>query len=90
MSRYITFDVKTPSRFNNRMNAIGITIIEVGAITRKLYSFINPETNFEYFNTQLTGISEKALHDKPAFSQIRDKIESIMNKRYFGCTQCTI
>lgn len=79
MSRYISFDVETPNRFNNRMSAIGITIIEDGIITRKLYSLINPETSFDYFNTQLTGISEEMVQNKPTFPQIWDKIEPLMN-----------
>ncbi len=79
MSRYIAFDVETPNRFNNRMSAIGITIIEDGIITRKLYSLINPETSFDYFNTQLTRISEEMVQDKPTFSQIWNKIEPIMS-----------
>ena len=65
MSRYIAFDVETPNRFNNRMSAIGITIIEDGIITRKLYSLINPETSFDYFNTQLTGISAEMVQACP-------------------------
>ena len=52
MSRYIAFDVETPNRFNNCMSAIGITVIEDGIITKKLYSLINPETSFDDFNTQ--------------------------------------
>ncbi len=79
MARYIAFDVETPNRFNIRMSAIGITIIEDGIITRKLYSLINPETSFDYFNTQLTGISEEMVQDKPTFPQICDKIEPLMN-----------
>ena len=79
MSRYIAFDVETPNRFNNRMSAIGITIIEDEIITRKLYSLINSETSFDYFNIQLTGISEEMVLDKPIFPQIWDKIEPLMS-----------
>ena len=32
MYRYVAFDVETPNRFNNRMSAIGISVIEDGAI----------------------------------------------------------
>lgn len=79
MSRYIAFDVETPNRFNNRMSAIGITVIEDGIITKKLYSLINPETSFDYFNTRLTGINEKMVQDKPAFPEIWERIEPLMN-----------
>ena len=79
MLRYIAFDVETPNRFNNRMSAIGITVIENGVITKKLYSLIDPETSFDYFNTRLTGISEETVRGKPAFPEIWEKIEPIMN-----------
>lgn len=79
MSRYIAFDVETPNRYNNRMSAIGITIIENGKITRKLYSLINPETVFDYFNTQLTETSEEMVQDKPTFPKIWNTIEPIMD-----------
>lgn len=70
MSQYIAYDVETPNRFNNRISAIGITIIKNEIIARKLYSLINPETGFVCFNTQLTGIREEKVHDKPTFPQI--------------------
>ena len=31
--RYIAFDVETPNRYNDRMSAIGITVVEDGRIT---------------------------------------------------------
>ena len=43
MSRYIVFDVETPNRWNNRMSAIGISVIENGAIVREFYSLVQPE-----------------------------------------------
>ena len=33
MSRFIVFDVETPNRYNNRMSAIGICVVESGRIT---------------------------------------------------------
>ena len=56
-SRYIAFDVETPNHLNNRMSAIGISVIENGKIIEEFYSLVNPETSFDPFNIQLTGIS---------------------------------
>ena len=33
MSRFIVFDLETPNRYNNRMSAIGICVVESGRIT---------------------------------------------------------
>ena len=51
MARFAAFDVETPNRLSNRMSAIGISVIEDGAIVDEYYSLVNPETHFDYFNT---------------------------------------
>lgn len=79
MSRFIAFDVETPNRLSNRMSAIGITVIENGAITQRFYSLINPETHFDYFNTRLTGINEKTVADSPTFPELWQIIEPVMS-----------
>lgn len=70
MYNYVVFDVETPNRANNRMSAIGISLIENGKITKEFYSLINPETSFDYFNTVLTGIDEDMVAFSPNFEEI--------------------
>lgn len=79
MYRYVVFDVETPNRYNNRMSAIGIAVIEDGQITEEFFSYVNPETFFDYFNTQLTGISERTVADAPAFPDLWAQIEPILS-----------
>ena len=55
MPRYIAFDVETPNRYNSRMSAIGISVIEDRTITEEYFSLVDPEQSFDWFNTQLTG-----------------------------------
>ena len=78
MERFIVFDVETPNRFNNRISAIGITVIEDGEISDSFYSLVNPETHFDYFNTRLTGISEESVMYSPTFPDLWCQIEPIM------------
>ena len=56
-SRYIVFDTETPNSRNNRMSAIGISVVEDGVITREFATLVNPEAHFDPFNIQLTGIT---------------------------------
>ncbi len=79
MARFIVFDVETPNHYNNRMSAIGITVIEDGVITDEYYSLVNPETHFDDFNVRLTGISEETVWDAPAFPELWEEIEPIMS-----------
>ena len=67
MPRFTVFDVETPNRLSTRISAIGITVIEDGAIADEFYSLVNPETHFDYFNTKLTGISEETVRNAPVF-----------------------
>ena len=78
MYRYIVFDVETPNRFNDRMSAIGISVVENGAITREFFSYVNPEARFDAFNTQLTGIDEATVAHAPAFPALWAKIGPLM------------
>ena len=79
MYRYIVFDVETPNRYNSRMSAIGISVVENGAITQELFSYVNPETYFDAFNTQLTGIDKNTVADAPNFPALWKKIEPVIS-----------
>ena len=47
MHDYVVFDVETPNRANDRMSAIGITIIRNGRIADDYYTLVDPETHFD-------------------------------------------
>ena len=79
MVRYIVFDVETPNRYNNRISAIGITVVENGEIRESHFSYVNPETSFDYFNTQLTGIDEYTVKDAPTFPELWQQIEPLFS-----------
>ncbi len=79
MYNYVAFDLETPNRANDRMSAIGITLIREGTITQEYYSLVDPQTYFDRFNTQLTGISSETVKGAPNFAQLWEKIEPLMN-----------
>ena len=78
MYRYIAFDVETPNRYNDRMSAIGISVIENGRITEEFFSYVNPQAPFDAFNSQLTGIYPATVADAPAFPALWAKIGPVM------------
>ena len=77
--RFIAFDVETPNRYNCRMSAIGISVIEDGAIVDEFYSLVNPEAAFDDFNTRLTGIDANMVKDAPTFSELWEEIGPMMS-----------
>ena len=78
-NRYIAFDVETPNAANDRMSAIGITVVEKGKIQQEFYTLVNPEAHFDPFNIELTGITPEMVEDAPAFPRLWQEIEPIMN-----------
>ena len=79
MSRFVAFDVETPNRLCDRMSAIGITVIEEDRITEEFYSLVDPETHFDEFNVQLTGISEETVAGAPTFREVWGRIGELMS-----------
>ncbi len=77
--RYIAFDVETPNYANDRISAIGISVIENGCVTSDFYTLVNPEAHFDPFNIQLTGSTPEMVADKPTFPELWEKIQPIMD-----------
>ncbi len=76
--RFVAFDVETPNRDCNRMSAIGITVLENGAVTDEFYSLVDPETVFDPFNTWLTGIGEETEWGAPTFPELWPRIAPML------------
>jgi len=77
--RYVVYDVETPNALNDRMSAIGISVIEDGKIVKEFFSYVDPETHFDPFNVELTGIDEDVVRGKPTFTELWKEIEPIMS-----------
>lgn len=75
--RFVVFDTETPNWRNDRMSAIGITVVEHGEIIEEFYTLVNPETEFDPFNIRLTGIIPEAVQDQPTFPQLWERIRPI-------------
>ena len=82
LPRYIVFDVETPNHYNDRISAIGITVVEDGQITDSFFSYVNPETFFDDFNTQLTGIDKNKVTGAPTFPELWETIEPIFSSGF--------
>ena len=83
MSRFVAFDVETPNGRNDRISAVGIAVVEDGAIREEFYSLVNPETCFDPFNTSLTGISAETVRRAPTFPEVWEQIEPILSGGLF-------
>ena len=79
MDRYIAFDVETPNRYNSRMSAIGIAVVEDGRIVDSFFSLVDPEQPFDWCNTQWTGLASEAVAGAPTVPELWERIEPLMS-----------
>ena len=77
--RFVAFDVETPTRANDRMSSIGVTVVEGGEIVETFASLINPEVDFDSFNIRLTGITPEAAAQAPNFREIWPTLEPLLS-----------
>ena len=77
--RYVAFDVETPNRWNSRMSAIGVSVVEDGRIVQEFYSLVDPEQPCDWFNSQLTGINEQTVLDAPSFPELWPRLEPLLS-----------
>lgn len=76
--RFIVFDVETPNSLNDRMSALGITVLEKGRVAEEFYTLIDPQTWFARFNVELTGISPADVADSPTFPEVWEAARPLM------------
>lgn len=79
ISRYIVFDTETPNFRNDRMSAIGVSVVEGGMITQEFATLINPETYFNAFNIRLTGITPEAAACAPTFPELWRQLQPLFD-----------
>ena len=77
--RYTVFDVETPNYANDRISAIGIVVMEDDRIVASFTSLVNPETRFDPFNIELTGITPAMTANAPTFGQLWPEICPLMD-----------
>lgn len=77
--RYVAFDVETPNCRNDRMSAIGVTVLENGVITEEFSTLVNPETWFDAFNISLTGITPEMAERAPDFAEVWRRLSPLLD-----------
>jgi len=78
---FIVCDVETTglSPVDNRMTEIALIKVQNGEITDKFSTLINPQQHIPREITNLTGITNEDVYNKPTFSQLSDEILSFID-----------
>ena len=67
---YTVFDVETANSQRDSICAIGVIRYENNQVVYEKEILINPETEFNYFNTRIHGITEKDVVNAPTFPEV--------------------
>lgn len=77
---YAVFDVETPNRKNDRICQIGLIIVENGKIIKDYSTVINPETDFDHINTNITKLNKSKISSAPKFNQLWPDIKNVFKE----------
>lgn len=75
---FIAFDFEMPTQEEPAISAVGISVVKNGKITERVYSLINPETEFSPYVVRLIGITPQMVKNKPTLPEFWEKI-----RKYF-------
>lgn len=68
--RFVALDVETASREHGSICQIGLGCAAMDGSVRTWSCYVNPQTDFAPFNTELHGISAKTVADAPTFAEL--------------------
>lgn len=75
--RHIAFDAGASYCANDCISAIGITVIDEGAVAEQYDYLVNSEIRFALFYIAFTGNAPKMEADKPALPQLRQELKPV-------------
>ena len=65
IKNYTAFDVETANNSRDSICSIGIVRVENNEVVFAEEILINPECDFNFFNTRIHGINQEMVSDKP-------------------------
>ncbi len=80
---FIDIETTGASAYNSRLLEIGALRVENNKIVKKYVQLVNPEEPVPRFITNLTGIKDEHVWNKPTFKDVASEIEDIFNDAIF-------
>lgn len=75
---YCVIDVETPNRRNDRISSIGLVLIADGRIVETRSYLVNPEAEFDEFNSLLTGLTAETVQDSPTLPEVWAEVSDMV------------
>ncbi|MFP5113374.1 ATP-dependent DNA helicase DinG [Bacillaceae bacterium C204] len=86
LNKFVVIDLETTGNIPKRGDKIiqfAAVVIENGKITEEFSSLINPKKSIPIFIEELTGLNDDMVKDAPLFSEIAEKVMTLLDGAYF-------
>jgi ATP-dependent DNA helicase DinG len=86
LNKFVVIDLETTGNIPKKGDKIiqfAAVVIENGKITEKFSSLINPKKAIPIFIEELTGLNDEMVKDAPLFSEIAEKVMTLLDGAYF-------
>ncbi|MFK9093432.1 ATP-dependent DNA helicase DinG [Bacillus salipaludis] len=86
LNKFVVIDLETTGNIPKKGDKIiqfAAVVIENGHITEKFSSLTNPQKTIPAFIEELTGINDDMVKDAPLFTEIAEKVISLLDGAYF-------
>lgn len=79
MDNFAAIDFETANSFRSSVCSVGVVIVRNRVVCNKIYRLIHPEPDFyNYFNTQIHGITRNDTLQAPKFPEIWNGISPLI------------
>ncbi|RCW74998.1 3'-5' exonuclease [Saliterribacillus persicus] len=76
---YVAIDFETANQSRYSPCAVGLVVFNKEKILEEYYTLINPNMEFDPYNTMIHGITEEDVTDAPTFDEIWGELYSYLN-----------
>ncbi|MEH7303497.1 ATP-dependent DNA helicase DinG [Neobacillus drentensis] len=86
LNKFVVIDLETTGNIPKKGDKIiqfAAVVIENGKITEKFSSLVNPKKSIPLFIEELTGLNDDMVKDAPLFSEIAEKVMTLLDGAYF-------
>lgn len=84
-TKFTTIDVETANSDMASICQIGIAQYENGVLTNEWCTYVDPEEYFDFFNTEIHGITKEDVVGAPKLPKIIKKIQALMSNTITVC-----
>lgn len=78
---FVAIDFETANRKRESVCAVGIAIVSGGVVVERTSTLVNPDSEFNWYNTAINGIRPEDVEDAPYFPEVWEVLAPVLADR---------